>query len=175
MIGTQEKPLETEYYDLLGLTPSSTQDDIKRAYRRLAIKHHPDKNLHDPTASERFKKISIAYQTLSDPELRRRYNELGAKAGTSEGGYVDPEQVFSALFGGEKFVPIIGTISLAKEMKAAMQEAGERMMIMKMMVPLLLLLLRVEVEVRSWMLANRRIRSAIQRCCVVSRGKGGAG
>ncbi|KAF8344396.1 DnaJ-domain-containing protein [Amanita rubescens] len=124
MIGTQEKPLETEYYDLLGLTPTSTQDDIKRAYRRLAIKHHPDKNLHDPTASERFKKISIAYQTLSDPELRRRYNELGAKAGTPEGGYVDPEQVFSALFGGDKFVPIIGSISLAKEMKAAMQEAG---------------------------------------------------
>ena len=125
MIGTQEKPLETEYYDLLGLAPSSSQDDIKRAYRRLAIKHHPDKNLHDPTASERFKKISIAYQTLSDPELRRRYNELGAKAGTPEGGYVDPEQVFSALFGGEKFVPIIGSISLAKEMKAAMQEGEE--------------------------------------------------
>ena len=49
---------------------------------------------------------------------------MGAKAGTPEGGYVDPEQVFSALFGGDKFVPIIGSISLAKEMKAAMQEAG---------------------------------------------------
>ena len=50
---------------------------------------------------------------------------MGAKAGTREGGYVDPEPVFSVLFGGEKFVPIIGSISLAKEMKAAMQEGEE--------------------------------------------------
>ena len=92
---------------------------------RLAIKHHPDKNRDDPTAEERFKKIAIAYQTLSDPELRKKYNEFGSKESQPEGGFVDPEEVFSAIFGGERFVPIIGEISLGKEMKAALQEADE--------------------------------------------------
>ena len=57
--------------------------------------------------------------------MRKRYNEFGAKAGTPEGGYVDPEMVFRGLFGGERFVPIIGVIGLAKEMKAAMQEGDD--------------------------------------------------
>jgi hypothetical protein len=57
--------------------------------------------------------------------LRKRYNEFGAKAGTPEGGYVDPEMVFRGLFGGERFVPIIGVIGLAREMKAAMQEGDD--------------------------------------------------
>ncbi|KAI0776912.1 DnaJ-domain-containing protein [Trametes elegans] len=124
-IGTQEKPLETGYYDLLGISVDATTDDIKRAYRRLAIKHHPDKNRDDPHAEERFKEIAIAYQTLSDPELRRKYNEFGPKESAPEGGFVDPEEIFSTIFGGERFVPIIGHISLARDMKAALQEEGE--------------------------------------------------
>jgi hypothetical protein len=85
-IGTQERPLETGYYDLLGIPVDASKDDIKKAYRaltsvffcslptnhwsrvgRLAIKFHPDKNRDDPNAEERFKSIAIAYQTLSDP------------------------------------------------------------------------------------------------------------
>jgi hypothetical protein len=58
-------------------------------------------------------------------ELRRKYNEFGPKEGAPEGGYIDPEEVFSAIFGGERFVPIIGEISLGKDMKAALQEADE--------------------------------------------------
>ena len=92
---------------------------------RLAIKHHPDKNPDDPHAEERFKEIAIAYQTLSDDVLRRKYNEFGPKESAPEGGYVDPEEVFGAIFGGERFVPIIGNISLAKDMKSALQEAEE--------------------------------------------------
>jgi DnaJ-class molecular chaperone len=92
---------------------------------RLAIKHHPDKNPDDPHAEERFKEIAIAYQTLSDDTLRRKYNEFGPKESAPEGGYVDPEEVFGAIFGGERFVPIIGNISLAKDMKSALQEAEE--------------------------------------------------
>ena len=91
----------------------------------MAIKHHPDKNRDDPHAEERFKEIAIAYQTLSDPELRRKYNEFGSKESAPEGGYVDPEEVFGAIFGGERFVPIIGHISLGKDMKTALQEADE--------------------------------------------------
>ncbi|KAG9312538.1 DnaJ-domain-containing protein [Chiua virens] len=124
-IGTQEKPLETGYYDLLGVPIDATTEDIKKAYRRLAIKHHPDKNPEDPHAEERFKEIAIAYQTLSDPVLRKKYNEFGPKESAPEGGFVDPEEVFGAIFGGERFLPIIGHISLAHDMKTALQEADE--------------------------------------------------
>ncbi|KIJ08027.1 hypothetical protein PAXINDRAFT_89465, partial [Paxillus involutus ATCC 200175] len=124
-IGTQEKPLETGYYDILGVPIDATTEDVKKAYRRLAIKHHPDKNPDDPHAEERFKEIAIAYQTLSDPELRKKYNEFGPKESAPEGGFVDPEEVFGAIFGGERFLPIIGHISLARDMKTALQEAEE--------------------------------------------------
>ena len=123
----------------------ATTEDVKKAYRehttklwlvnypnrygyptgRLAIKHHPDKNPDDPHAEERFKEIAIAYQTMSDPDLRKKYNEFGPKESAPEGGYVDPEEVFGAIFGGERFLPIIGQISLARDMKAALQEADE--------------------------------------------------
>ncbi|KIJ19717.1 hypothetical protein PAXINDRAFT_69259, partial [Paxillus involutus ATCC 200175] len=128
-IGTQEKPLETGYYDILGVPIDATTEDVKKAYnkhqQRLAIKHHPDKNPDDPHAEERFKEIAIAYQTLSDPELRKKYNEFGPKESAPEGGFVDPEEVFGAIFGGERFLPIIGHISLARDMKTALQEAEE--------------------------------------------------
>ena len=92
---------------------------------RLAIKFHPDKNPDDPTAEERFKLIAIAYQTLSDPKLRHKYNEFGPKESAPEGGFIDPEEVFGAIFGGERFLPFIGQLSLARDMKTALQEADE--------------------------------------------------
>jgi hypothetical protein len=57
--------------------------------------------------------------------LRKKYNEFGPKESAPEGGYVDPEEVFGAIFGGDRFTPIIGQISLARDMKAALQEAEE--------------------------------------------------
>lgn len=92
---------------------------------RLAIKFHPDKNRDDPNAEERFKSIAIAYQTLSDPQLRHKYNEFGPKESAPEGGFIDPEEVFGAIFGGERFLPFIGQLSLARDMKTALQEADE--------------------------------------------------
>jgi hypothetical protein len=92
---------------------------------RLAIKYHPDKNPDDPHAEEKFKEIAIAYQTLSDPTLRKKYNEFGSKESQPEGGFVDPEEIFGAMFGGERFAPIIGQISLAKDMKSALQDVEE--------------------------------------------------
>ncbi|THH31683.1 hypothetical protein EUX98_g2491 [Antrodiella citrinella] len=124
-IGSDAKPLETAYYDLLDVPIDATTDEIKKAYRRLAIKFHPDKNRDDPNAEERFKDIAIAYQTLSDPVLRKKYNEFGSKESAPDGGFVDPEEVFGAMFGGERFIPIIGHISLAKDMKTALQEADD--------------------------------------------------
>ncbi|KAI7871509.1 X-domain of DnaJ-containing-domain-containing protein [Spinellus fusiger] len=95
----------------------------------MAIRHHPDKNPDDPTAEEKFKKISEAYQVLSDPKLRKRYNEFGEENGVKpEGGFVDPEEFFKASFGGDRFLDIIGELSIGKDMREAMEtdeEEGE--------------------------------------------------
>ena len=66
-----------DYYKILGITKSATDQEIKRAFRKLAIKYHPDKNPDDPVAAEKFKEINEANEVLSDPDKRKKYDELG--------------------------------------------------------------------------------------------------
>ena len=68
---------ETKLYDSLGIQPSASQDEIKKAYRKGALKNHPDKNKDNPAAAEKFKEISQAYEVLSDPEKRKVYDQFG--------------------------------------------------------------------------------------------------
>ncbi len=78
-----------DYYAIIGVPTSATQDEIKKSYRKLAAKHHPDKNPNDPKAADKFKSISEAYQTLGDAEKRKQYDDmrrLGAFRGFGGGG-----------------------------------------------------------------------------------------
>src|SRR5258706_11106250 len=65
-----------DYYAVLGVAASASQDEIKKKYRKLASKHHPDKNPNDPKAADTFKQISEAYQTLGDAEKRKQYDDM---------------------------------------------------------------------------------------------------
>jgi curved DNA-binding protein len=67
-----------DYYKVLGVDKNANEKDIKRAFRRLARQHHPDVNPDDPQAEERFKEVNEAYEVLSDPEKRQKYDQLGA-------------------------------------------------------------------------------------------------
>lgn len=67
-----------DYYKILGVSKNATQDEIKKAYRKLAVKYHPDKNPNDKKAEDRFKEIGEAFEVLKDPEKRKKYDHLGA-------------------------------------------------------------------------------------------------
>ncbi len=92
-------PVDTdEYYKLLGVTKDASESDIKKAYRKMALLHHPDKG-GDP---EMFKEVSSAAETLCDPEKRKLYDQYG-KDGVDNGGGGEghsPEDIFSMFFGG---------------------------------------------------------------------------
>ncbi len=93
-----------DYYKTLGVSKNATQDEIKKAYRKLAIKYHPDKNKGDKAKEEKFKEISEAYEVLGDPEKRKKYDKLGANWKQYEnfqrGGGQASDFDWSEFFGG---------------------------------------------------------------------------
>jgi len=95
-------PRETKYYDVLGVSPDADDATIKKAYKKMAMKWHPDKNPDNKVeAEEKFKEVSTAYQVLTDPEKKRLYDQYGEEAVKSSGdsGFRDAHSMFSELFG----------------------------------------------------------------------------
>ncbi|KAF7585345.1 hypothetical protein BBP40_011174 [Aspergillus hancockii] len=118
---------DTTYYDALGVPPTATEIEIKKAYRKLAIVTHPDKNPNDETAHARFQAIGEAYQVLSDEELRKRYDKFGKEEAVPGGGFEDPSEFFGMIFGGNAFVDLIGEISLMKDLTTTMDITMQEM------------------------------------------------
>src|SRR5699024_1171708 len=95
-----------DYYDVLGVSRQAEATEIKKAYRKLAIKYHPDKNPDDKEAEDKFKEAAEAYEILSNPEKRQRYDQFG-HAGNSASGFggggMNMDDIFSQfgdIFGG---------------------------------------------------------------------------
>ena len=96
-----------DYYDILGVAKNASAEEIKKAYRKMAIKYHPDKNPGDKQSEEHFKEAAEAYEILSSAEKRQRYDQFGHKGanmgGGFGGGHMNMEDIFSQfgdVFGG---------------------------------------------------------------------------
>ena len=103
---------DSELYDVLGVPTDASASQIRKAYFKLAKELHPDKNVDDPEAHNKFQAVGEAYQVLSNDELRQKYDEKG-KAALEAASMVDPTSFFAMLFGSEPFAHLIGELRLA--------------------------------------------------------------
>mmetsp|Transcript_33855 Transcript_33855/g.79135 ORF Transcript_33855/g.79135 Transcript_33855/m.79135 type:complete len:344 (-) Transcript_33855:107-1138(-) len=114
MAAIKGETTEADYYEVLGVPKDASQTDIKKAYYKLSKQWHPDKNMDNrEEATKKFQEISEAYQVLSDPEQREKYDKHGKDGVNGSTAFVDPSELFGMMFGGGKFEHLIGELQLA--------------------------------------------------------------
>lgn len=107
--------VDTKYYDILGVESTATEQELRKAYRKQAIKLHPDKNGNDPKAAEKFQDLGEAYGILSNADTRKIYDEYGVegmKEKSVQGQDIDPSEFFEVIFGGVAFRDWIGELGM---------------------------------------------------------------
>lgn len=112
---------DTTYYDILGVQETATDVELKKAYRKQAIKLHPDKNGNDPAAAAKFQELGEAYGILLNADLRALYDELGVEGMknnqvSENAADIDPSDFFKMIFGGDSFLDWIGELSMMSDM-----------------------------------------------------------
>jgi len=160
-----------DYYEVLGLAKAASTDEVKKAYRKMAMQYHPDKNSGNKQAEERFKEISEAYEVLSDADKRQRYDQFGhagVKSSFGPGGFdffrdfshgADFQDVFGDLFGGSIFEDVFSRGSGRRRSARAARGAD----------------LRFDLEIsfeESVFGAEREITLPISQECGACRGSG---
>jgi molecular chaperone DnaJ len=120
--------MKEDYYEILGVTKNASAPEIKKAYRKKAIQYHPDKNPGDKTAESNFKKAAEAYEVLSDPNKKSKYDQFGHSAfdgagGFGGGGGMNMDDIFSQF--GDIFGSAFGSSFGYKEDKFELEEIKE--------------------------------------------------
>ncbi|MBM4161744.1 MAG: molecular chaperone DnaJ [Ignavibacteria bacterium] len=160
-----------DFYEILGISRNATQEEIKKAYRQMALKYHPDRNPGNKQAEESFKEAAEAYEVLGDPEKRRRYNQFGHEGmrGTNFREFHDINDIFSAFsdifgsgFGGGIFDEVFGTS--ARGRRASRAQRGIQGSDLKVKLQLTLEEISTGVE--------KKIKVRKQKKCDVCNGTG---
>ena len=123
------------YYKILGVNSNCTQEEIKKKYKELAMKYHPDRNPGDKNAEEKFKEINEAYEVLRDPEKRSQYDNFGSANSNfgsyNQGGFGSSQDIFNSVFGEEGFSSFFSNFTGGSSRRSRQRRGDEKKVIIK--------------------------------------------
>lgn len=148
-----------DYYKILGVERNASQDELKKAYRKMALQHHPDRNPGNKEAEERFKEAAEAYEVLSDSDKRRRYDQFGHEGirATDHRGFTDVNDIFSAFgdifgggFGGSIFDEMFGQGGRQRQRASSVTPGSDLKIRLKLNLEEIATGVEKRIKVRKW-------------------------